>query len=314
MKHYAIQIQFFRLSITFPSSSDSIHVCSANVLKTFKYLYQNRIILITQTLSLFLSLSFFFFLYLSLSLCFSDSPFFLPKMCSFLCLMSFNAKVFSTGTSIQQTEPQPEFLAPLDNFTVTQGRDVSFTCVVNNLGIYRVSDNKFCTIFYLTREQNQKLLTNREMKKTREKKRKNVSLSHWLRFSETVRLVDNNIILYRMRCNKHSTLPNECNKLPDLKFIAQNSIWIAWQPTEEFYSNYSLKNVMFLFIYLSNFISLVAFPSGNFCLIASFRNNFYWNYTSSFCFTWKYIILCHTKHPNHLYTTSNIRHDGKLKF
>ncbi|XP_055643967.1 protein amalgam [Toxorhynchites rutilus septentrionalis] len=38
-----------------------------------------------------------------------------------------------------QTESQPEFLAPLDNLTVTQGRDVSFTCVVNNLGQYRVA-------------------------------------------------------------------------------------------------------------------------------------------------------------------------------
>ncbi|XP_021701340.1 protein amalgam [Aedes aegypti] len=38
-----------------------------------------------------------------------------------------------------QTETQPEFLAPLDNLTVTQGRDVSFTCVVNNLGQYRVA-------------------------------------------------------------------------------------------------------------------------------------------------------------------------------
>lgn len=47
--------------------------------------------------------------------------------------------LFFTGTSIQQTEPQPVFLAPLDNFTVTQGRDISFTCVVNDLGHYRVS-------------------------------------------------------------------------------------------------------------------------------------------------------------------------------
>uniref|UniRef100_A0A182UMQ6 Ig-like domain-containing protein n=1 Tax=Anopheles merus TaxID=30066 RepID=A0A182UMQ6_ANOME len=39
-----------------------------------------------------------------------------------------------------QTEAQPEFLAPLDNLTVTQGRDVSFTCVVNNLGQYRVGN------------------------------------------------------------------------------------------------------------------------------------------------------------------------------
>jgi hypothetical protein len=39
----------------------------------------------------------------------------------------------------QSTETFPEFLAPLDNLTVTQGRDISFTCVVNNLGQYRVS-------------------------------------------------------------------------------------------------------------------------------------------------------------------------------
>ena len=38
----------------------------------------------------------------------------------------------------QQQELEPEFLAPLVNLTVTQGRDVSFTCVVNNLGQYRV--------------------------------------------------------------------------------------------------------------------------------------------------------------------------------
>ncbi|XP_055589719.1 protein amalgam-like [Uranotaenia lowii] len=37
------------------------------------------------------------------------------------------------------SDAQPEFLAPLDNLTVTQGRDVSFTCVVNNLGQYRVA-------------------------------------------------------------------------------------------------------------------------------------------------------------------------------
>ncbi|CAD7079680.1 unnamed protein product [Hermetia illucens] len=36
-------------------------------------------------------------------------------------------------------EVQPEFLAQLNNFSVTQGRDVSFTCIVNNLGQYRVA-------------------------------------------------------------------------------------------------------------------------------------------------------------------------------
>lgn len=34
----------------------------------------------------------------------------------------------------------PEFYAPLENFTATQGRDVQFTCVVNHLGDYRVSN------------------------------------------------------------------------------------------------------------------------------------------------------------------------------
>jgi hypothetical protein len=35
-------------------------------------------------------------------------------------------------------EPEPEFLQPLENHTVTQGRDVFFTCVVNHLGPYKV--------------------------------------------------------------------------------------------------------------------------------------------------------------------------------
>ncbi|XP_043603600.1 lachesin-like [Bombus pyrosoma] len=36
-------------------------------------------------------------------------------------------------------EPLPEFLAPLENHTVIQGRDVFFTCVVNNLHSYKVA-------------------------------------------------------------------------------------------------------------------------------------------------------------------------------
>ncbi|XP_065340926.1 lachesin-like [Cloeon dipterum] len=36
-------------------------------------------------------------------------------------------------------EVEPEFLAPLENHTVSQGRDVSFTCVVNHLGPYKVA-------------------------------------------------------------------------------------------------------------------------------------------------------------------------------
>lgn len=37
-------------------------------------------------------------------------------------------------------EVEPEFLAALGNMSVTQGRDISFTCVVNNLGPYKVSN------------------------------------------------------------------------------------------------------------------------------------------------------------------------------
>lgn len=34
---------------------------------------------------------------------------------------------------------EPDFQKPLENVTVAQGRDAVFTCVVNNLGGYRVS-------------------------------------------------------------------------------------------------------------------------------------------------------------------------------
>ncbi|KAK0082325.1 hypothetical protein PV325_010666 [Microctonus aethiopoides] len=36
-------------------------------------------------------------------------------------------------------EVLPEFLAPLENHTVTQGRDIFFTCVVNHLHLYKVA-------------------------------------------------------------------------------------------------------------------------------------------------------------------------------
>lgn len=44
----------------------------------------------------------------------------------------------------QPAETTPKFLAPLENLTVTQGRDVSFTCVVNELGLFKVSNVKMC--------------------------------------------------------------------------------------------------------------------------------------------------------------------------
>ena len=37
-------------------------------------------------------------------------------------------------------QPEPEFLGPLENHTVTQGRDVYFTCVVNHLSSYKVKN------------------------------------------------------------------------------------------------------------------------------------------------------------------------------
>jgi hypothetical protein len=36
---------------------------------------------------------------------------------------------------------EPDFAYPLENVTIPQGRDATFTCVVNNLGGYRVSSS-----------------------------------------------------------------------------------------------------------------------------------------------------------------------------
>jgi hypothetical protein len=44
----------------------------------------------------------------------------------------------SVAGQIAVTEQEPEFLQPLENHTVTQGRDIFFTCVVNHLGPYKV--------------------------------------------------------------------------------------------------------------------------------------------------------------------------------
>ncbi|KAG4080629.1 hypothetical protein HA402_013159 [Bradysia odoriphaga] len=53
----------------------------------------------------------------------------------FSCLM---AAIFVRGHN-QSVDVMPEFLAPLENLTATQGRDVQFTCIVNNLGSFRVA-------------------------------------------------------------------------------------------------------------------------------------------------------------------------------
>ncbi|XP_054278218.1 lachesin-like [Macrosteles quadrilineatus] len=47
--------------------------------------------------------------------------------------------VRSVSGQMPPKEVEPEFLAPLENLTVTQGREVTFTCVVNHLGAYKVA-------------------------------------------------------------------------------------------------------------------------------------------------------------------------------
>ncbi|KAG8303316.1 hypothetical protein J6590_013586 [Homalodisca vitripennis] len=49
------------------------------------------------------------------------------------------SQAFYNAGQIPPKEVEPEFLAPLENLTVTQGREVTFTCVVNHLGPYKVS-------------------------------------------------------------------------------------------------------------------------------------------------------------------------------
>lgn len=57
---------------------------------------------------------------------FSSIPFF--NFCIFCKFKGHN----------EPDEVGPHFLAQLTNITVPQGRDISFTCVVDNLGQYRV--------------------------------------------------------------------------------------------------------------------------------------------------------------------------------
>ncbi|XP_038218669.1 lachesin-like isoform X2 [Zerene cesonia] len=55
------------------------------------------------------------------------------------CWLATFLSVFVTGEMPIQAEVEPEFLQALENHTVTQGRDVHFTCVVNHLSNYRVA-------------------------------------------------------------------------------------------------------------------------------------------------------------------------------
>ncbi|KAL1124063.1 hypothetical protein AAG570_001833 [Ranatra chinensis] len=45
--------------------------------------------------------------------------------------------IFTLSDCQAPVEYEPEFLEALENHTVTQGRDVIFTCVVNHLGPYK---------------------------------------------------------------------------------------------------------------------------------------------------------------------------------
>ena len=53
---------------------------------------------------------------------------------SFFPFLPFFSSFYFTASAFE-----PDFVFPLENVTVAQGRDATFTCVVNNLGGYRVS-------------------------------------------------------------------------------------------------------------------------------------------------------------------------------
>lgn len=53
-------------------------------------------------------------------------------------LAGHNSNIINNSNG-KHTEIEPEFLETLKNTTVVKGREVSFTCVVNNLGQFRVS-------------------------------------------------------------------------------------------------------------------------------------------------------------------------------
>lgn len=48
-----------------------------------------------------------------------------------------NNRIYCLCVSVNGFEP--DFLFPLENVTIAQGRDAIFTCVVNNIGGNRVS-------------------------------------------------------------------------------------------------------------------------------------------------------------------------------
>ncbi|XP_044599615.1 lachesin-like isoform X2 [Cotesia glomerata] len=56
-----------------------------------------------------------------------------------LCHRTFVGLLTVFGVPIVIRGLEPDFLYPLENVTIPQGRDATFTCVVNNLGGYRVA-------------------------------------------------------------------------------------------------------------------------------------------------------------------------------
>ena len=66
-----------------------------------------------------------------------------------LIQLKFKHSPLSPSPSAHSThgggEAEPQFLAPLENITAVQGRDVVFTCVADNLGEYRVRHSLLLT-------------------------------------------------------------------------------------------------------------------------------------------------------------------------
>ncbi|XP_074095099.1 lachesin isoform X1 [Cotesia typhae] len=60
-----------------------------------------------------------------------------------LCHRTFVGLLTVFGVPIVVRGLEPDFLYPLENVTIPQGRDATFTCVVNNLGGYRVSPSSY---------------------------------------------------------------------------------------------------------------------------------------------------------------------------
>ncbi|CAH2261060.1 jg5454 [Pararge aegeria aegeria] len=60
----------------------------------------------------------------------------LPLVSTFALLTIVAGQLQGSGYS---DPAEPEFLSPLENFTVAQGRDVYFTCTVNHLGTFKVA-------------------------------------------------------------------------------------------------------------------------------------------------------------------------------